>query len=138
MTTDYKELSLSGYIGVGIPIEKIPVGFSVGIGGFVSSSDIRLMGDYVYFGFGVSLDVPVFDLGSGELYYYPMKDPKSYDPEQDGTVNKGGLILDILSGYDSPWLWMPNKTINRLPIVVHAMIMAEKYEKIGAFNANNK
>lgn len=81
------------------------VGFGAGIGGFVSTSDILMRGMTWYVGGSLSLSdwIEGIDAGGAYLDYVPVtKTFKSYKLA-NGSIDKVGLLFDIMSGNQSPW-----------------------------------
>jgi RHS repeat-associated protein len=81
------------------------IGFGVGIGGFVSTSDILVRGVTWYVGGSISLSdwIEGIDAGGAYLDYKPVERSRKNYRAADGSINKAALVPDIISGDQSPW-----------------------------------
>ncbi|MFZ2097057.1 MAG: hypothetical protein WAV05_10505 [Anaerolineales bacterium] len=111
------------------------VGIGVGTGGFLSTSDPFIRGDIWYVGGSLSATdwLEVFDIGGAYLIYKSLGSRTSY-VLADGSVDRSRLLLDIMSGANSPWpLSMATKSevlLYRLSAYTLALHYAKAYEEL--------
>ncbi len=101
LTSQYRGISLSLQGGLS---GDIGIGIGTGIGGFVSWTDLRLRGAYVYVGGSFGLDlVPFFDADVVPFMFY-VANPETRKPyiKSSGEVDTASLMTDIFTGSGSP------------------------------------
>jgi RHS repeat-associated protein len=87
------------------PSVDIFIGLGAGIGSFRSASDRHVRGMTWYVGGSLSLSdwIEGIDAGGAYLDYTPVSDTYKSYKLANGSVDKVGLLSDIVSGNQSPW-----------------------------------
>ena len=116
LENSYLGTSTSAQVGISA---DLLIGLGVGLGGFVSHSDIKVNGAIWYV--GGSLSVDIFEGADANLDLILMYSPQTTTRKtyvlEDGSIDRGGLLIDIMSG---------NNTVRGLDLNIKSPFVASR------------